>query len=1649
MEILLIPSVRRSLRVFLLLVAVLLAPKTMQAQCAGFYAGVDSLQVVKCKGDSTGKVKLAAVGGTAPYQYARGSGLYGSTSTFSNLPAGTYTFHIKDANNCIADTLLTVAEPADALSGYVNGQAPICNGLLGTAKYYPDGGWVSAYYLTSLDGSVFDTATVYQNVAVGKHGYAIQDSVGCTVSDSFTIAPFSLPFSTNLYSPNCSGQYGDLFVFFGQGGSSVPLDPVPDSIKVQVGTRIKRVPGNTVLVQIDSLSPGNIALVATRYYPTFSCADTAYLSIDTPVQTLFTTTVQTPACFGDTSGRISVQVTAGVPPYQYAIDSGLFDTTSLFTGLAAGSHVVYVQNAYECQVQDTVVIAAPDSLSATFLLTPIACNGGGATGKAVIIPAGGTPPYSYKLGAGTYSTLDTFSNLAAGNYTVLLRDSNSCTRLFSFTITAPATALSLSTVVSAGSCSGAASGSITVTGTGGTVPYRYALGAGTYSATNTFTGLAAGSYTVRIQDTNGCMAQRTDTISQPGGPTLSFTQTNVLCNGASTGSITASGTGGTTPYTFALDMGSYSATNTFTGLSAGSYTLRIKDSNGCTAQVAVILTQPTVLTLSTTQTSSGCSGATGSITATGAGGVSPYTFALNAGTYSATNTFTGLSAGTYTVRVKDANNCTAQVSVTISSSSLLAITNTQTNVLCNGGTTGSITATGTGGTTPYTFAIGAGSYSTTNTFTGLSAGSYTVRVKDSNNCTSQVTVNITQPAVLALTSLQVNVLCNGASTGSITATGTGGTTPYTFAIGTGTYSTTNTFTGLSAGTYTLRVKDSNSCVAQVTVVVTQPPVLSVTTTQVNGGCTGANGSITATGVGGTSPYTFAIGTGTYSTTNTFAGLAAGSYIVRVKDTNNCTAQTTVVIIPSAAPTLATTQTNVLCNGDTTGSITASGTGGTTPYTFAIGTGSYSTTNTFTGLSAGSYTVRIKDSNSCTAQVTVTITQPALLVLSSTQTNVLCNGGTTGSITASGTGGTSPYTFALGTGSYATINTFTGLSAGSYTLRIKDANGCVKQSTLTLTQPTAVTLTTTQTNVLCNGGTGSITATGVGGTSPYTFAIGAGTYSTSNTFTGLAAGSYIVRVKDANNCTAQVSVTLIQPATLSVATAQTNVLCNGDTTGSITATGTGGTMPYRFALNAGTYSATNVFTGLAAGSYIVRIKDTANCMAQTTVTLTQPTALTLATTQTSSGCSGGTGSITASGSGGVSPYTFALNAGTYSATNTFTGLSAGTYTVRAKDANNCTAQVSVTISSSSLLALATAQTNVLCNGGTTGSITASGSGGTSPYTFAIGTGTYSATNTFTGLTAGSYTIFIKDANNCTSQTTVTLTQPPALSITTTQVNGGCNGGTGSITASGSGGVSPYTYALNAGTYSTTNTFTGLAAGSYTVRVKDTNNCTAQTTVVITPSAAPTLATTQTNVLCNGDTTSSITVSGTGGTTPYTYAIGTGTYSTTNTFTGLAAGSYTVRIKDSNSCTAQVTVVITQPTVLTLATTQTSSGCGGATGGIMAMGAGGVSPYTYAIGAGTYSTINTFTGLSAGTYTVRAKDANNCTAQVSVTISSSSLLALATAQTNVLCNGGTTGSITATGTGGHNTLHLCDWRRYLFCYQYIYGFNRRQLHGADKR
>ncbi len=555
------------------------------------------------------------------------------------------------------------------------------------------------------------------------------------------------------------------------------------------------------------------------------------------------------------------------------------------------------------------------------------------------------------------------------------------------------------------------------------------------------------------------------------------------------------------------------------------------DANGCTKTASATITQPTALTASTTTTVASCGGSNGSATVTVGGGTPAYAYlwAPSGGTNALAS---GLSGGSYTVTVTDANGCTITASANVTNAAAETATiSASTNIKCNGGNTGNATVSVVGGTTPYTYAW-TPSGGTNAIASNLTAGTYTITVKDANGCIATASVTLTQPLALTASTAVTPVLCNGGNTGSATVTAGGGTGAYTYAW-TPSGGTNAIASNLTAGTYTITVTDANGCTITATAIITQPTALTASTAVIPVKCNGGNtGSATVTAGGGTLAYTYAW-TPSGGTSATASNLTAGTYTITVTDANGCTKTATAVITQPTALTASTTTTLASC-GASNGSATVTVGGGTPAYAY-LWAPSGGTNALASGLSGGSYTVTVTDANGCTITASATVTNAlGETATISGSTPVSCFGGNNGSATVSVVGGTAPYTYAW-TPSGGTNAVASNLTAGTYTITVKDANGCTSSASVIITQPTALTAGTTVVPVKCNGGnTGSATVTAGGGTGAYTYAWAPGGQTDGNA-TSLTAGTYTVTVTDANGCTITATAIITQPTVLTIAT----------------------------------------------------------------------------------------------------------------------------------------------------------------------------------------------------------------------------------------------------------------------------------------------------------------------------------------------------------------------------------------------------------------------------------------------------------------------------------------------------------------------------------
>ena len=1627
-----------------------------------------------CNGVCAGSIDLTVTGGNTPYTFVWDNGA-GSSEDPSALCAGTYNVSITDVYGCTTSSSATITEPA-VVTTTTSVNDATCNGASdGDASVVASGGTSPYTYLWD-DGSAQTTATAV-SLAAGTYNVVVTDANGCTANDSETVSEASaISISSTDTDINCNGASTGAIDVTVSGGTSPYTYSWTNSANSE---------------DISSVSAGSYTLTVTDNN---SCTETYSTTLTETTALSLTLTGTDLTCNADNSGSISSSVSGGTTAYSYLWDDGNVQTTATASSLAAGTFSLTVTDANGCTISASETITEPSALALSLTPSDASCNGicdasivssasggtgalsyswdngagssanasslcaginytltvtdansctinassapseptalslttsgndvscnGLSDGDATVSVSGGTSAYSYSWDDGALQSTATASSLAAGTYTVTITDASGCIDTETYTVGTP-TAITLSTSSNDATC-GNTNGDATVSASGGAGGYTYLWDDGGAQTTATAGAIASGSYTVQVTDANGCIESAVVAVSDAGGPTVSISSSvNVLCNGGSTGSATSTVSGGATPYSYAWDDAGSQTGVTASGLSAGTYSLTVTDNVGCTNSTSVTITEATALNTSTSGNDLSCNAdASGDVTVTVTGGAGGYTYLWDDGSAQTTATATSLSAGTYNVTVTDASGCTAVNSVSISEPNALAISSSNTNIDCNGASTGAIDITVSGGTAAYSYSWD--NSQTSEDLTSLAAGTYILTVTDANGCTETSTEVLTEGTVIVPVLTPSDPLCNGSSDGSIASSVSGGSGSYTYAWDDGASQTTATASSLSAGTYNLIATDANGCTGTAASTLTNPAALSVTATSSDASCGQNNGSATASVSGGTSPYTYLWDDGGAQTTITASNIGSGSYNVTVTDASGCTGTVAVSVNSSSGGTASiSSSSNASCNSVCDGSATAAMTGGTSPFTYAWDDGASQTTATASSLCAGSYNVTITDAGGCSSSASVTITEGTAIVISVvSQDNPNCFGASDGSIDVTVSGGTGSYTYDWN-GSFVSED-LSLLSSGTYNFTATDSDGCQNTTSVTLTDPSAIaTSLDSYTDVSCFGGSdGTINITTSGGTSPYTYAWNDPSSQTTEDASALSAGSFTVTATDANGCSTTLSQALTEASDLTLTTSSNAPTCgasNGDASVSVS----GGTTAYTYAWDDPSTQTTATASALAAGTYNVVVTDANGCSANSPVTIVDSGSPTITTSGNNASCNGVCDAYaTVNIVSGTTPYTFLWDDGSAQTTATASNLCAGTYNVTVTDGNGCSASESIVIAEPNVIALSLSSSGISCPSDCDATINSTITGGTGPFTYSWDDAANQTTANASSLCSGTYVLTITDANSCTDNESLTIIEP-TFTATTTSTSATCGNSDGSTTVIVSAGTGPYTYLWNDANAQSTATATGLASGTYTVSITDANGCVITESVSVSDSGGPTVSVdSQNNPTCFGDTDGDITVSATGGTSPYTYLWDDASAQTTATAINLGDGTFIVTVSDNNGCTSSETVVLIEPAQvgLTLASSGNETCNGQGNGNALVTVTNGVAPTTYSWSDPAIGNTGLATNLSAGTYNVSVFDANGCTASTSVTITAPDALAVTISSNDANCNAACDGSLSSTVTGG---------------------------------
>jgi gliding motility-associated-like protein len=923
----------------------------------------DSLPVT-CYGGSDGMASLASSGGTGNHTYSWNNGPFIADSVQTNLPAGIYTVYVQDVNGCARVDSMTVNSPPVYLANLTM-TPPACNGFSnGTATISPSGG--TAGYTFNWSTGVSNVQTI-TNLVKGFYHVTLTDANNCILFDTIEVT-----------QPDV-------------------LSLVTDTIPV--------------------------------------------------------------SCFGLSDGEAQVTATGGNLVYNYLWNTLLPNTNDTISNQPTGFYQVVVTDNKNCQDSATVFIRQPNLLTVALSEIPVSCFSG-SNGQAIALPSGGN--YNYTYSWSVPQTNDTIVNLTSGNYLVTVTDAKNCTATGSIHVSQP-TILDLTMSQIPTSCFQGNDGTAIVSVIGGTPDangaYAFAWNTSPVQTDSIATNLQAlQTYTVTVTDANNCQMSDSIQIAHPTQLTTTMTHTPVLCYGEATGTATVTPTGGTLPYSY-----TWSTTPQQTGfqainLATGSYSVTVTDANNCSTINTIFVTQPTPIDLLIDSTNISCYNFNdGKAWVTAFGGVGGFTYSWSVVGSPSTDTLSNVRAGLYRVFVADANNCLDSAFVNLSQPDTLAFTFTPDSVSCFNGNDGSIWTNSTGGTGNYTYQWSNTALDTSNVF-NLTAGIYTLTLTDDNNCVSIDSIEIEEPQPFVLTLSQHPPICHNGNNGWASVTTSGGVLPHSVVWNVVGAPTTDTIFNLVGGVYyTSTATDGNGCMTTDSIMVVNPDSLTIKVTGTNEDCQiGSNGTTTATVSGGFAPYQYLWDTNTGSqTTKTATALHAGTYSVTITDKLGCQASSSITILLISGIETAITNIDVLCKNEATAWAKAKGLTGTPPYTYQwdVNAGSQ-TTDMVSNLIAGTYFVTITDAIGCFEVDSTVISEPAAVLSIEIDTimDVSCFGDEDGLVQYRGLGGTSPYRYRFDNRSYSNTTIWANLAPGSYPIMVRDVNGCLENTTVTINEP---------------------------------------------------------------------------------------------------------------------------------------------------------------------------------------------------------------------------------------------------------------------------------------------------------------------------------------------------------------------------------------------------------------------------------------------------------------------------------------------------------------------------------------------------------------------------------------------------------------------
>ena len=1312
------------------------------------------------------------------------------------------------------------------------------------------------------------------------------------------------------------------------------------------------------------------------------------------------------ATCGSSNGSINTSVLNGVAPVTYLWSNGAI--TEDISNLTAGQYTLTATDGNGCVKTETFLVNNIGTLAISSNVIPVTCFGG-SDGSIIITSSGGSTPYSFLWSNGAIT--QNISGISAGIYTVTMTDQIGCVFSVAITVGQNAQINPVLTSFSDELCN-TTNGSIDITVSGGNGSYGYAWSNGL--STQDLSNLNSGTYSVTVTDGLGCSNTASFSIANNLTGCSNFCYIDVAENtilnstcGAANGSININILNAVAPYTIQWSNGA--VTEDISSLVPGVYSVTVSDANNCNETSSFTVGNITngFAILSSSITDETCGNSNGAIAVVIGGGNPGYVYNWSNGESS--QNIQGLSAGTYTLTITDANGCIINQSFSvINNTGSLNVLGQTASAICNGNN-GSITQTvsGANGTVTYLWSNGA----TTQNISNIAPGTYSCTITDASSCsiTNTYTVGLNTGTVSLTGSLVTNETCNN-NQGAINITVSGSGLTYLWSNG----ATTEDLTGLSAGNYSCTASNASGCSVNTgtITVINSPGTLVVSNQSVTDALCGNNGgAINVNIFGGQIPYTYLWSNGTSS--QDLTNLTAGIYTLQISDNGGCSLAHSVTVDNSPGTLAISTSvlTHEACiagvgtNGQ--GAINITVTGGSAPITYLWSNGA--NTQDVTNLTDGNYSVTINSFGGCSLTQSYTILPNGsnIAITSSSVSNESCGSGT-GEINLTLSGDSGPYNYLWSNG--AAVEDISSLSSGTYSLIVSNLAGCQITQAFTVGND-AGTLSSSGivTNETCGNQNGEINLTVTGGSTPYSYLWS--NNSAVQDLTGLSAGTYSVLVTDLYGCSSNYSGT-INNITNGLAVAITSItdeIC-GQGNGAVDATITG--TPVSFSWSNG--ELTEDLSNVDGGSYVLTVTDDLGCSASATAVVPNQTgtlALSFSNVQNET-CGNGQGFIDIEVTGTpVISYLWSNSINTQD----LISLSSGTYSVTVTDGLGCELTESFVIVNTNLsnISASTIVTDAFCST-PNGAIDLTVTSGILPFTYNWNTGAF--IEDLTGLPAGSYSVIIIDGVNCqTTQNVIVGSQNSGLGFTFIDINNEfCNNENGSIVIYTGGTADDYF--IN-GVNNGGPTINPLSSGIYTLTITDNFGCSVDSMVTIENDAFFDIANTQIDASCglnNGSINVTVTAGGGGGGFNYLWSNG----ATTQDLNNIPAGTYTLTVTSTGGgggggCSDEITIVIENAIDFEITATSADDYCGQGSGSInqtVVSGSGLV--YLWSNGA----TTEDISGLVYGTYTCNVDFPGGCNQDFTYIVSNQTNGTVVNAAvTNEECLNGV-GSIDLTLTGG---------------------------------